>query len=183
MSFNIDSAPQITKCAYKIKCNNNSLRTCIDKVIQNTLIIIFGVLKLKLVVQLQKSQESDAFKVPTFSTTNHNLLQFPTVYFIDMSYLPVLRCVWRLGLANPIVRWEGRWLCPSCTHHRWYCIDTGALAQKWIHKSLTWTSSTGARPWLEDNHRCPTEGRSQHSIQLWNAPTISCCRHKVCCAW
>lgn len=70
-------------------------------------------------------------------------------------YLPVLRCVWRLGLGSPIVQWVARWPCPSCTHHRWYCIDTGALTRQWIHKSLIWTSSTGGLLWLEGSHHCP----------------------------
>lgn len=94
------------------------------------------------------------------------------------SYLPVLRCVWRLGLESLIVRWEGRWRCPSCTHHRWYCIDTGAPAPKWIHKSLIWTFSTGVPRWLEGSHRCPAEGRTavsattQRNCNLSSLPCI-----------
>lgn len=74
----------------------------------------------------------------------------------SLLYLPVLKCVWRLGPGSPIVRWAERWPCPSCTHHRWYYIDTGVLAQQWIHRSLTWTSSIGALLWLKGSHRCPT---------------------------
>lgn len=52
------------------------------------------------------------------------------------SYLPVLMCDGRRGLGSLTVRWGERWLCPSCTHRRWYCTDTVAQARQWIHRSL-----------------------------------------------
>lgn len=54
----------------------------------------------------------------------------------NSSYQPVLKCVWRLALESPTDRSGERLLCPSCTHHRWYYIDTGVPAPRWIRKSL-----------------------------------------------
>lgn len=77
----------------------------------------------------------------------------------------MLKCAWRLEPGSLTVRWEERWPCPSCIHRRWYYTDTVALTQKWIHKSLIWTSSTGAQLWLGDSHHCPTNQTGKTSFE------------------
>lgn len=70
-------------------------------------------------------------------------------------------CVWMLALENQRGRWGVRWPCPSCTRHRWCCIDTGGSEHWWTRRSCSETSSTWALAWWEDNPHCPVDKKNQ----------------------
>lgn len=85
------------------------------------------------------------------------------------------RCVWRLALGSQTAPWGGRSPCPSCTHRRWCCTDTGESKHWWTRRSCNGISSTLVLAWWEGSRHCPvdTQQRDQsddasHHSSAWS---------------